>query len=504
MRLALISSFALCTILSAAEPAAPNRPEAAKDPKENQESKPLPPPVPVSREAKVTIDGKVVPYKVTAAKLMLKDDKGKDRAGIFHVSYERSDVKDVSNRPVMFAFNGGPGSSAVWLHVGVLGPKRIDLPGDGTQPPLPPARLIDNPQSILDVCDLVFVDPVATGYSHPVGDAKKEDFTGLENDISSLSDFIRRWVTEHKRWGSPKFLLGESYGGIRVVGLAQSLQQQEGMSLNGVVLLSSLLDFRTVSSAPGDDLSDQIYLPAFTAAAHFHGKLTGDRAALLTESRRFAANEYALALQAGNRLNDEQRKATAEKLASLTSIPSELWLRHQLRISPGVFRSELLRQEGKVIGRFDARVAWPSNAPGTSSEDPSLALAYGTFSTALLDYLGRDIGWQDDRAYEILNGKLGNWKWDRENRYVNMSDELEDALLTNPHLKVMIMCGDNDLATPASGIRYSTDHLLGLQADAQRRISYSHFEGGHMFYLNPKDLPKTRSTLVEFLTNATR
>lgn len=499
MRTLLPLALFACAIAHAAEPAAPApAKEPAKEAKEAAKA-----PEPVSREAKVTIDGKLVPYKVTAAKLMLKNDEGKERAGIFHVSYERTDVADPSKRPVLFAFNGGPGSSAVWLHVGVLGPKRIDLPGDGTQPPVPPARLIDNPQSILDACDIVFVDPVATGYSHTVGDAKKDEFTGLENDISSLSEFIRRWVSEHKRWGSPKFLLGESYGGIRVVGLAQSLQQKEGMSFNGVVMLSSLLDFRTLSSSPGDDLSDQIYLPSFTATAHYHGKLTGDASALMAESKRFAANEYAQALQAGNRLTDDQRKAIAEKLATLSGIPADLWLRYQLRLSSSVFRSELLRKEGKIIGRFDGRVAWPSNNPSSSGgDDPSLSLAYGTFSTALLDYLGRDLGWQDDRQYEILSSKLGGWKWNSENRYVNMSDELEDAMLTNPHLKIMVMCGDTDLATPGAGIEYSVNHLLGLQAEGQKRIHFSYFHGGHMFYLNPTELPKTRSELVKFIESA--
>lgn len=344
---------------------------------------------PVVRDFSVTINGVKIPYKVTTGKLQLKEDDGKARASIFHVSYVRTDTKDATTRPVMFAFNGGPGSSAVWLHIGVLGPKIVKLPGDGTQAPLPPVRVADNPLSILDVCDLVFIDPVSTGYSRAEKDVKPGDFHGLDEDIESVGDFIRRWVSEHDRWASPKYILGESYGGIRAAGLSSHLQTRYGMSLNGVVLLSTLLDFSTLQPAEGNDLAYSVYLPSLTGVAHFHQKIQGDRDALVKESTGFAFGEYAAALLKGNDLDPATRTTIADKLARLTGIDAAIWLAHDLRLDATFFRGELLRKEGKVLGRFDGRVAWDTTDKSAESPDydPSYSLAYGAFSTAMLDYL---------------------------------------------------------------------------------------------------------------------
>jgi carboxypeptidase C (cathepsin A) len=457
---------------------------------------------PVTRDSSISIDGKKVAYKVTTGKLQLKHDDGKARASIFHVSYVRTDVKDPSTRPVMFAFNGGPGSSAVWLHIGVLGPKIIKLPGDGTQPPVPPIRVVENPLSILDVCDLVFVDPVSTGYSRAEKDSKPGDFHGLDEDIESVGDFIRRWITEQDRWASPKFLLGESYGGIRVAGLSSHLQTRYGMSLNGVVLLSSLLDFSTLQPAQGNDLAYLVFLPAFTGTAHYHKKIQGDRNALVEECTNFAFGEYAAGLLKGASLDDQTRASLAEKLAKLTGIDSQTWLNHDLRIDPTFFRAELLRKEGKVIGRFDARVAWDAtDKTGPNPQyDPSYSLAYGAFSTAMLDYLGRELGYKEDQPYEILTGKVQPWRWNTSNEVVNLSDRLAVAMRDNPSLKVLTMGGYTDLATPPEGVAYSIRHLLDLPKSARANIQSTSFEGGHMFYLNPPDLVKTREELVKFLT----
>ena len=459
------------------------------------------PPEPVVREATVEIAGSRIPYRVTTGKLQLKQEDGKPRASIFHVSYERTDVKDPSTRPVMFAFNGGPGSSAVWLHLGVLGPKIIELPGDGTSPPPPPVRVIDNPQSILDVCDLVFVDPVSTGYSRPENDVKPGEFHGLDEDIESVGDFVRRWISEHDRWASPKYLLGESYGGIRVAGLSQHLQSRYGMSLNGVVLLSSLLDFATLQPAPGNDLSHLVFLPAFTATAHFHGKIQGDRDELVRRSTDFAFGSYAAALLKGSSLPTEEKAAIAKELETLSGIAASQWIMRDLRIGPWFFRSELLRADGKVIGRFDARVAWDATDPAaqTPSYDPSYALAYGAFSSAMLDYLGRELGYKEDQPYEILNGKVQPWRWNANNSVVNVVGRLATAMRDNPHLRVLVMGGLTDLATPPEGVEYSLRHLPDLPESARKNIRSTLYDGGHMFYLNPPDLIKTRADLLEFL-----
>ena len=456
---------------------------------------------PVVRESAVTINGVKIPYKVTTGKLQLKEDDGKARASIFHVSYVRTDTKDPSTRPVMFAFNGGPGSSAVWLHLGVLGPKIVKLPGDGTTAPLPPARVADNPLSILDVCDLVFVDPVSTGYSRAEKDTKPGDFHGLDEDIESVGDFIRRWVSEHDRWASPKYLLGESYGGIRAAGLSSHLQSRYGMSLNGVVLLSTLLDFSTLKPAQGNDLVFQVFLPALTGVAHFHKKIQGDRDALVKESTVFAFGEYAAALLKGNELNPATRATLADKLARLTGIDAATWLARDLRIDSTFFRAELMRKEGKVLGRFDGRVAWDSTEKAADSPeyDPSYSLAYGAFSTAMLDYLGRELGYKEDQPYEILTGKVQPWRWNTSNEVVNLSDRLATAMRDNPHLRVLVMGGLTDLATPPEGVAFSVRHMLNLPANVRQNISTTFYDGGHMFYLNPPDLVKCRADIVSFI-----
>ncbi len=480
--------------LSAAEPE-----KLAEASKKDEAAPKLVPPV--IREAAVTIDGKKIPYKVTTGKIQLKEDDGKPRASIFHVSYERTDIKDVENRPVMFAFNGGPGSSSVWLHIGVLGPKIVKLPGDGTQAPLPPTRLTDNPLSILDACDLVFIDPVSTGYSRAEKDVKAEDFHGLDSDIESVGDFIRRWVSEHERWASPKFLLGESYGGIRAAGLSNYLQSRYGMSLNGVVLLSALLDFSTLEATQGNDLAYKVFLPSLTGVAHFHRKIQGDRDNLIKESTEFAFGEYAAALLKGNDITPAEKISVSEKLARFTGIDAATCLAHDLRLDSTFFRAELLRLEGKVVGRFDARVAWEATdkTAQAANYDPSYSLALGAFSTAMLSYLGHDLGYKEDQPYEILTSKVQPWRWNTSNEVVNVSDRLSKAMTNNPRLRVLVMGGLTDLATPPTGVAYTVRHMLDLPENLRKNISTVSYDAGHMFYLNPPDLIKCRADLIQFI-----
>ena len=475
-----------------------------KDTEEKEEAaKPV---APVSKEASIQIDGKRVPYRVTTGKLQLKEESGKARASVFHVSYVRTDISDLSKRPVMFAFNGGPGSSAVWLHIGVLGPKIVQLPGNGTRAPLPPARVADNPMSILDVCDLVFVDPVSTGYSRAEKDTPPSAFHGLESDIESVGDFIRRWISENNRWNSPKYILGESYGGVRVAGLSSHLQSRYGMTLNGIVLLSSLLDFSTLQPAQGNDLAYMVFVPAMTAVAHFHGKIKGDRDALVNEATAFAFGDYAAALIKGAELTPVDRMAIAGQLAKYTGIDADVCLQHDLRLNPSFFRAELLRSEGKIIGRFDGRVTWDSTntAAQMANYDPSYSLALGVFSTAMLDYLGRDLGYKEDQPYEILTGKVQPWDWDSNNEVVNLSDRLAVAMRDNPHLRVLTMCGYTDLATPPAGVIYSMRHMRNLSPETRKNLSVTYYDGGHMFYLNPPDLIKSRADLLEFIQAGAR
>lgn len=478
--------------------------ELAEDAAKARAAEPAAVVTPVAKTALIEIAAKPVPYRVTAGKLPIRMDEGKSRAEIFHVSYERTDVSDPATRPVLFAFNGGPGSSAVWLHIGVLGPKIVNFPGNGTLPATPPNRLTDNPSSILDVCDLVFIDPVSTGYSRAENPEKSSEFHGVGSDIESTGEFIRRWVAKNDRWASPKFLLGESYGGIRAAGLSDHLQSSIGMQLNGVILLSTLLDFATLQSPPGHGLSHVVFLPSYCAAAAFHRKISENHEEALQKCREFARSGYAAALLEGSGLAPGKRAEIAAQLAGFTGIPAEIWLRHDLRIDPQEFRAELLRAEGRTIGRFDARVAWPAADPAnqTADYDPSFALTYSGFSTAFQDYLGREIGYKEERVYEILSSKVNPWKWDSENKPLNFSDHLANAMRENPKLRVLVMHGRTDLATPPEGIAHSLRHLPLDAESVKNRITSAEYSAGHMFYLNPEDLVKTRADLVEFITTA--
>ena len=493
----LIYTLALALPLTALL-AQENPKDVPKDPAKKTEA--AAPQKNVSVEGSVTINGVTIPYTATTGKLVINRDDGTPRASIFHVSYVRKDKND-PNRPVTFAFNGGPGSSAVWLHLGALGPKIVKLTGDGTQPIAPPATLGDNQFSILDSSDLVFIDPVSTGYSRAEKDAKPQEFHGVDEDVESIGDFIRSWVTENKRWSSPKFLLGESYGGVRAAGLAHHLQSRYAMSLNGVVMLSTLMDFQTLSPAPGNDLAYQVFLPTFASVAHFHGVIQGDRNKIVEDARAYAFGPYTAALLKGNQINSEEKSAVAAKLAEFTGLSATLIAEMDLRIDPTRFRGELLKAKKKVIGRFDARVAWDDT---DSSEiypnyDPSYSLAYGAFGTTMLDYLTRELNWQEDQPYEILTSKVHPWRWNETNGYVNLSEKLSTAMRDNPHLKVLVQCGYADLATPADGMLYSTRQMLSLPEPLRKNIEFTWYEGGHMFYLNPPDLKKMHIDLQKFI-----
>jgi len=456
----------------------------------------------VEKQDKVTIDGAEIPYRARASTLQLRDEKGKAKASIFHVTYERLGVKKRKDRPVVFCFNGGPGSSAVWLHLGGIGPRIVPSTEDGTKTLPPPRGVIPNPHSILDIADLVFIDPVSTGYSRTEEGTNKSDYHGVKEDVESVGDFIRRWTSENDRWASPKFLLGESYGGVRAAGLSNHLQNRYGMTLNGSILLSSLLDFRTLRGSQGDDLLHSVYLPAFTAVAHYHKKITGSRDELYQQASDYANNEYSTLLLRGATLSDAETEKAAKTLSKLTGISSQIWKETNLRLSPARFRKELLRDQGLVIGRFDARVAWPAS---NSSEDypkydPSYSVVYGAFSTAMNDYLSRELEWEGHHPYEILTGKVHPWNWGKKNKVVNLSGELTTAMRNNPDLRILVMGGYADLATPPSGIQHSLNHLWGLPDERREGIQFAWYEAGHMFYLNQPDLVKMRKDLVQFIT----
>jgi carboxypeptidase C (cathepsin A) len=445
----------------------------------------------VATQHELKLGAETLAYTATAGTLVLREEDGKRKASIFFVAYTKNGVTDPAERPLTFGFNGGPGSSSVWLHLGALGPKRVDMGPDGLGVP-PPGRLVDNASTWLAFTDLVFVDPVTTGYSRAVPSAADDEYHGVEGDVRSVAEFIRVWTTRKARWASPKFLAGESYGTTRAAGLADQLQSRHGLYLSGIVLVSAVLDFQTLRADVGNDLPHVLYLPTLAATAAYHGKLAPELAmpALLAEVERFATNEYALALARGSTLSDAERADVAGKIARFTGLSPEFVLASNLRVDDERFYKELLRAQRRTVGRLDARfTGLDRDAGGESAEyDPSYSAIQGPYTAALNDWLRRGLRWETDLEYEILTGRVRPWKYDgAENRYLNVAERLRGAMARNPSLRVFVACGYYDVATPYFAARYTLDHM-GMERELRERIELAYYDAGHMMYIRPKDL----------------
>jgi carboxypeptidase C (cathepsin A) len=450
----------------------------------------------------VTIAGQSVQYTAETGMLPLLKPDGASRASVFYVAYTRLGDPNPAARPVMLCFNGGPGSSSVWLHLGALGPRRVKMNEDGTLPP-PPFGLADNEYSILDFCDLVFIDPVATGFSRPAGDEKADAFFGQNADLESIGEFIRLWATRHERWLSPKYLCGESYGTFRAAGLAEHLRSRYGMYLNGLVFLSGVLDFQTISSGPGNDLPFLLYLPNFTATAHFHKKLPpdlqGDLPKALAEGREFVRTQYTAALQQGASLPAAEREKIVAELARLTGLSPQVVRDNDLRIDSGVFRRQLLRDQGLILGAYDARVTGRDDNPASPFPDfdPSYAATYGPFSAAINSYVRSELKFEDDLPYEILVG-VQPWNYAARNSYPHVTEQLASVMNQNPYMRVLVLGGRRDLVCPIETMRFSLGHMP-LDPAYGTNITYAEFEAGHMMYVNLPDLKKMRETFQNFI-----
>lgn len=461
----------------------------------------------VESEHRVVIGGEEIVYTATAGRLVMKNEEGKAKASIFFVAYTRQGVANPARRPLTISFNGGPGSSSVWLHLGLLGPRRV-LSGDVGAVQPPPYRLVDNDYSLLDISDLVFIDPVSTGYSRPVEGEEAKQFHGLEQDIESVGEFIRLYVTRYKRWSSPKFLIGESYGTTRAAGLAGHLQERYGMFLNGVMLVSLVLNFQTIDFHPGNDLPHVLFLPSFAATAWYHQRLAPelqvDLAATLEQVQTFATTEYTLALMAGNRLQGAQRATVLQKLAAYTGLTPEYIERTNLR--PEIFRfaKELLRDKRRTVGRLDARFTGVDrDAAGEHFEfDPSYAAIQGAYSGALNDYVRSELNFASDLPYEILTGLYEKWDYSKhQNKYVNVAETLRSAMSQNPFLKVFVASGYFDLATPYFATDYTLDHLE-LEPELASNISTHYYVAGHMMYVHEPALVQLKADLAAFVHSA--
>jgi carboxypeptidase C (cathepsin A) len=459
------------------------------------------------------IGGRQVAYTVTCGTMVMKEEAEKEgksegeraRAKVFFVAYTREDVKDKARRPLTFSFNGGPGSSSVWLHLGILGPRRVALDDEGRSS-APPGRLVNNEFSLLDASDLVFIDPVGTGFSRMVEGEKVKEYHEYRRDLESVGAFIRLYTSRYERWASPKYLIGESYGTTRASGLAGHLLERYGMYLNGVMLVSCALDFQVLRFDHANDLPNVLFLPTYAATAWYHKRLAPDLqrkrlARLVEEVEAFAAGEYAAALFRGASLEPKARSAVVARLARYTGLAPEYVERTDLRIEIFRFCKELLRSEGRTVGRLDTRyTGYDRDSAGAEFEfDPAMVEILGAYSAGMNDYVRRELRFEADLPYEVIKPLYADWGWkDYANRYVAVGDTLRKALAMNPRMRVLVASGYYDLATPHFAADYSLDHL-GIPAHLRDNIEVSYYEAGHMMYAHKPSLEKLAATLRRFV-----
>lgn len=457
----------------------------------------------------VRIDGQVVKYTATAGWLIMKDDKDKPTARFGYTAYTRDGIGPLGRRPVTFAFNGGPGSSSIWLHMGILGPRRVVLNDPGYSPP-PPSERVDNEFSVLDVTDIVLIDPIGTGFSKPLGKAKSKDFWGVDQDIKSVGAFIKRYVTDNARWASPKYVLGESYGGMRCAGLAHHLQSEHGMNLNGVVLVSPYLNASSGDDFLGTDLPHALYFPTLAATAWYHGAIADKPASLqeyLASVERFAYREYMPALLQGFTISAEEKSAMATKLAAYTGTTAAFWEKADLRVSHPQYLQELKRGERLIAGRIDSRFVGPAVNPlGEMMDyDPFFPAIGPAYTAAFLDYLHTELKFGQDQEYRVSAFEV-EWDWEHKppgahewaTPLPNTVPDLALAMTMNPGLHVLVQQGWYDLATPYAVMKYDIGHL-DITAEARKRIRIEYYEAGHMMYLHGPSMKAYRNHLAEFI-----
>lgn len=461
----------------------------------------------VTHDSRVRLaGGSTLDYTVSAAYLPthaegIAGSHGEPECAIFTVAYLAKGAEP-GTRPVCFAFNGGPGSSSVWLQFGALGPKRVRIEDDGSMP-CPPYAVEDNPLTWLEHFDLVFVDPPHTGYSAAASEDIRKKVLSVDGDVTALTEVVRRWLGVHRRWGSPVLLAGESYGTTRGAALADKLQA-EGVALAGLVLVSCAMDLQTLVFAPGNDLPYALFLPAFACVAQYHGQLEGEAgsspAAARAAAQAFVQEDYLRALHLGSRLGEAERRRIAGRVAELTGLKPALVEEKNLRISDETFFFELLRDHGRMVGRLEARVTGPMAASRTRNWefDPGIEAIASPYTMAAQAYFAH-IGLPTDRRYEILSYDVHKqWNWnrgeDKGNAFASTSADLARALRRNPHLRVLVASGYYDLGTPYSASDYSLAQL-DIPSEVRQRVTHHYFEAGHMMYTRDADLQKMKQDL---------
>ncbi|MDE3168906.1 MAG: peptidase S10 [Acidobacteriota bacterium] len=462
------------------------------------------------------IAGQNISYTATASTTLLKNDKGEPEALMYSTAYTENGVKDLSRRPIAFLYNGGPGSSSVWLHMGAYGPRRVAT-GDASPTPPAPYQLVDNEYSLLNQADLVFIDPVGTGFSHAAGKAKDSDFWGVQPDVQSLAQFISIYLSRNHRWNSPKLLIGESYGTFRSVALCHYLQDHEGIYINGVVLMSSVLDLGTLNFTMGDDRSFILYLPTYAAIAWHYDLLKNrpaDLPSFLEQVRQFASSEYADALLKGGNISDSEKQQVAAKVSAFTGLDENYVFKSDLRVNIAQFRAELLRSRRLTIGRYDARynAATYDVLEEYAFDDPSYNAVLGAFTAAFNSYVRDDLKFGEGMTYKVLPEEPSeHWNWkgstgNPDNGFPsapNVEDDLVHELLGNAYLQVQVENGYFDLATPFYATEFTMNHLL-LPKSAGDRIHLQYYEAGHMMYLHVPDLEKLSTNVRAFISQVSQ
>ena len=460
---------------------------------------------PVVTHHQISVNGKTLRYTATAGRLPIKRGDGKIEAEMFFVAYSL-DGQDVSKRPLTFAFNGGPGSASIWLHMGALGPRRVALQADGSLP-APPYKLEDNPYTLLDKSDLVLVDAIGTGFSRAETAEISKKFWGVNGDIDAFSEFIRLYITRYDRWGSPLFLLGESYGTTRSAGIAGKLAP-DGILFNGITLLSTVLNFQTLADTKTNDEPYIFLMPSFTMIAGFHHKLPPDLQQDVNKARQqaeqWAVTDYASALAKGDAISPDERQKTIDQMARFTGLSKDIIDQANLRIDVVKFTHYLLIDQKLRVGRLDGRYKGPDpeGLMDTPFYDPTEANVLPPFTAVLNNYVRSELGYKTDMPYYVFAREAGvnsKWEWGSAiEGFPDTASALRKALVRDPYLKVLVMEGYYDLATPFFGADYTMDHL-NLPADYRKNISYATYDSGHMVYLDSKSHAKLKQDWDNFI-----
>ncbi|MDQ3799692.1 MAG: peptidase S10 [Acidobacteriota bacterium] len=500
---AFLSAFFLFQVPSVSpRPAETPKPAAAPVAATVQTDEP-----PVVTRHTARIGNRTLNYNVTTGYLPIRNAQtGETEARIFFMAYTLENPP--AGRPLMFSFNGGPGSASVWLHLGVLGPKRVKMLDDGLMPP-PPYQMEDNESTWLTETDLVFVDTVGTGYSRATKPEFGSKFFSVNGDIESVGEFIRMYLGRYERWSSPLFLVGESYGTTRVSGLSNHLFER-GIGLNGILLVSTVLNFQTIRFAENNDLPLVLILPSYAATAWYHKRLSPQMQAkplreIAQEAENFAMNEYLPALLRIDRLSAQERDNLLDRFSRLTGLSREFIERNNFRVELGEFNKELLRDRRRTTGRLDSRFTGiDRDAAGDNAEtDPSMNAIRPPYTSVFNDYVRRELGFKSDLEYYILGGGIGQWNWNVNNGYTDTSMSLKSAMAKNPYMKVLLANGYYDMATPFFAAEY-TISAMNLDPQLRQNVTFTYYEAGHMMYIEKNSLRKLKEDAAAFIQGALR